>query len=75
MQIPVSYDRMGNALFRGGYADVWKGKHCDQDVAVKVIRTYSNSDLQRIVGVNYSPPFFLCASADGALRRDSAKKL
>jgi len=45
LKIPVHYDRTSAALFRGGYADVWKGEHCGQDVAVKVIRTYSNSDL------------------------------
>jgi hypothetical protein len=30
---------------------VWKGEHCGRDVAVKVIRTYSNDDLQRVIGV------------------------
>jgi hypothetical protein len=53
LKIPVSYDRTGVALYRGGFGDVWKGKHCGRDVAVKVIRTYSNSDLQRIIGVSY----------------------
>ena len=43
---------MGFPLYRGGYADVWKGEHCGRDVAVKVIRTYSNSDLQKIIGVS-----------------------
>ena len=31
---------------------MWKGEHCGRDVAVKVIRTYSNSDLQKIIGVS-----------------------
>ena len=52
VQVPVLYDRTSNALYRGGFADVWKGKHCDREVAVKVMRTYSNSDLQRILGVS-----------------------
>jgi hypothetical protein len=55
LKIPVCYDRTGTALYRGGFADVWKGKHCGQDVAVKVIRTYSDDDLQKIVGVSYYP--------------------
>jgi len=52
LKIPVFYDRTGIALYRGGFADVWKGVHCGRDVAVKVIRTYSNSDLQKIIGVS-----------------------
>jgi len=52
LEIPVCYDRTGSALYWGGYADVWKGQHCDRDVAVKVLRTYSNSDFQKIVGVS-----------------------
>ena len=50
LKIPVCYG--GVALYRGGFADVWKGEHCGRDVAVKVIRTYSNSDLQKIIGVS-----------------------
>jgi len=52
LKIPVYYDRTGVALYRGGFADVWKGKHGDQDVAVKVIRVYSNSELQKLIGVS-----------------------
>ena len=54
LKIPVCYDRTSVALYRGGFADVWKGKHLDLDVAVKVLRTYSNSDLQKIIGVGCS---------------------
>ena len=32
---------------------MWKGEHCGQDVAVKVLRAYSNSDLQKIIGVGH----------------------
>jgi hypothetical protein len=53
LKIPVCYDRTGTALYRGGFADVWKGQHCGRDVAVKVIRTYSDDDLQRVIGVRY----------------------
>jgi hypothetical protein len=52
LKIPICYDRTGNALYSGGYADVWKGKHCGRDVGVKVIRMYSNCDLQKIIGVS-----------------------
>lgn len=31
---------------------MWKGKHCGQDVAVKVMRTYSTSNLQKIIGAS-----------------------
>jgi hypothetical protein len=51
LKVPICYDRTGVALYRGGFADVWKGKHCGRAVAVKVLRTYSNSDLQKIIGV------------------------
>ena len=76
LDIPVHYDRTGAALFRGGYADVWKGEHCGQNVAVKVIRTYSNSDLQKIIGVSCSLcSLFICMSADNLQCRGSARRL
>ena len=60
LKVSVSYNRNEYPLFRGGYADVWKGEHCGRDVAVKVIRIYSRSDLQKITGVSHR--FFLpCA--------------
>ncbi|KAF9786152.1 kinase-like domain-containing protein [Thelephora terrestris] len=49
LQVQACYDRTSNALYRGGYADVWKGEHRGQDVAVKVIRMYSNDDLRRVI--------------------------
>ena len=52
MEIPTCYDPTGNALYSGGYADVWKGKYLGGDVAVKVIRTFSNSDLAKVIGVS-----------------------
>jgi hypothetical protein len=53
LKILVRYDRTSTALYRGGFADVWKGQHFNRDVAVKVIRTYSDDDLQRVIGVRY----------------------
>ncbi|KAF9789484.1 kinase-like domain-containing protein [Thelephora terrestris] len=50
LRVTVKYDRMGCALYKGGFADVWKGEHSGRHVAVKVLRTYSTSDLQKIIG-------------------------
>lgn len=53
MKILAEYDRTGSALYRGGFADVWKGDHHGREVAVKVIRTYTKGDLQKVIGVSY----------------------
>ncbi|KAF9643955.1 hypothetical protein BDM02DRAFT_3175321 [Thelephora ganbajun] len=50
LKIPICYGQTGSALCKGGFADVWKEKYCGRDVAVKVIRIYSNSNLQKITG-------------------------
>jgi len=34
---------------------VWKGEHCGREVAVKVIRTYTSGDLQKVIGVSSRP--------------------
>lgn len=52
LNIPVCYDRTSDALYSGGFADVWKGEHDGREVAVKVIRKYSDSDLQKMIGVS-----------------------
>ncbi|KAF9644146.1 kinase-like protein [Thelephora ganbajun] len=51
MQISVCYDRTAFALYSGGYGDVWKGIYCGRDVAIKVLRTYSDRDPQKTVGM------------------------
>lgn len=53
LTIEVRYDMTQDATYRGGYADIRKGNYRGEDVAVKVIRTYSDSDLPKIVGVSY----------------------
>ena len=57
LRIPLCYDRQVFPLYSGGFADVWKGEHRGRDVAVKVIRTPSSTDLQnlqKIIGVSYT---------------------
>ena len=39
-------------MYRGGYGDVWKGESRGRHVAVKVIRTYPNSDYRNIIRVS-----------------------
>ena len=53
MKIHAEYDRTSDALYGGGSADVWKGIYCGRDVAIKVIRIYSDSDPRKIIGVGY----------------------
>ncbi|KAF9643165.1 kinase-like protein [Thelephora ganbajun] len=48
VQIPLCYNRMDTPLYRGGYADVWKGEHRGREVAVKVLVVYMTSDLDKI---------------------------
>ena len=70
LQIPVRYDRTRDALFRGGFADVWKGEHDGREVAVKVLRTYATSDFQKIIGVGCSLcSLFACKPTDSAVQR------
>ena len=52
LEVPVDYDRTGDALYHGGFGDVWKGEFCGREVAVKVIRVYSQNGLQRVVHVS-----------------------
>ena len=57
LRIPLCYDRQGFPLYTGGFADVWKGEYCGRDVAGKVIRTPSSTNLQnlqKIIGVGYN---------------------
>lgn len=52
LQIGLCYDPAGVPHCRGGYADVWKGEHHGLEVAVKVLRTYTTSDLEKITRVS-----------------------
>ena len=50
----VEANRSGGSLYRGGYADVWKGERRGQEVAVKVLRVYSNDELREVTRVGSS---------------------
>ena len=52
LQIEVWYDPATVPHSRGGFADVWKGRCRDREVAVKVLRTDSKSDIRKIVRVS-----------------------
>ena len=52
LQIPICYDRLSNPSYRGGFADVWEGKHSGSAVAVKVLRIYSAGEIKKIAGVS-----------------------
>ncbi|KAF9781558.1 kinase-like domain-containing protein [Thelephora terrestris] len=49
LQIPISYNRSDIPLYRGGFADVWKGKLQGRHVAVKVIRIYSTTNSAKVI--------------------------
>ena len=53
LKVPVVYNHGEYALYRGGYADVWKGSCSGREVAVKVIRAYSSSESSKITSVSY----------------------
>ena len=52
MQIPICYNRLDAPLYRGGFADVWKGEHRGRHVAVKVLRVYATCDIGKIKRVS-----------------------
>jgi len=52
LQTEIRYDPSRVAHYRGGFADVWKGECHGLEVAVKVLRVYVNSDLQKMTHVS-----------------------
>lgn len=53
LQMHFDDNPTGVALYRGGFGDVWKREYRGQEVAVKVVRTYANSDLKKITRVSH----------------------
>ena len=76
LKVPACYDHNVYPLYKGGFADVWKGEHDGREVAVKVIRTYSRKNLKKIIGVSrQSLSFSAYLTADDILYRGSARRL
>ena len=55
LQMHFSGNPTGFALYRGGFGDVWKREYRGQEVAVKVVRTYADSDLKKVSRVSDAP--------------------
>ena len=53
LRIELRDNPPGVALYRGGFGDVWMSEYGGQDVAVKVLRMYTNSDLPKITRVSH----------------------
>lgn len=53
LEVSVPYEKTGSSACRGGFADVWKAKYRDGYVAVKVIRTYTNRELRKVINVGF----------------------
>ena len=52
LRIELCYDPMTIPHSRGGFSDVWKGEYRGLEVGVKVLRTSTQSDLQKITRVS-----------------------
>ena len=52
MQIEVFKDPADDALYRGGFGEVYKCRYQNLDVAVKALKTYSEGDMQRVTRVS-----------------------
>ena len=52
LKIELCDSPTGDPHCRGGFGDIWKREHQGQQVAVKVLRTYANSNLQKITRVS-----------------------
>jgi serine/threonine-protein kinase TNNI3K len=55
--MPLCYDRSEDALYSGGYSDVWMGEYDGRKVAVKVLRIYTTSNLRKVTSVGRSFSF------------------
>ena len=75
LQIPTCYNRSKTPLYRGGFADIWKGEYESRHVAVKVLRVYSTSEIGKITSVSLQGLVKkLRRSADTDLCRCSARR-
>ena len=53
LQIELCYNPASVAHCRGGFPDVWKDEYRELEVATKVLRIYTTSDLQKITRVSH----------------------
>ena len=53
LQIAVSYNPAIVPHSHGGFANVWKGEYSGLEVAVKVLKTSIDSDLEKITRVRF----------------------
>ena len=42
---------VGDAVGGGGFADIFKGRLLDQEIAVKVLKVYQKSDIEKLLKV------------------------
>ena len=54
LQIELCDDPTSVALYRGGFGDVSKRRYQGREVAVKVLRTYANTDIPKVTRVSRS---------------------
>jgi hypothetical protein len=57
LEVQIQYDQKEPMMRWGGYGDVWKGRYQGRDVAVKVIRIYTNDLLPKIIKVCFLSHF------------------
>jgi hypothetical protein len=52
-------DIIGDAVGGGGFADIFKGRLRDEDIAVKVLKVYQKSDIQKLLKVTLKYVIFV----------------
>ena len=50
---------IGDAVGGGGFADIFKGRLLDQAIAVKVLRVYQKSDMEKLLKVTLKYAIFV----------------
>ena len=53
IQIPLCYSRTEDPKYEGGFAKVWKSEHEGTEVAAKVLKVTTASDLVKIKKVGF----------------------